>query len=230
MAYILDALVILILVFCVWRGYKHGLIRTLVMLVGFVLAAFVAGRLSGPIAGGVYDGVIGPHMEETLVSKALVAGNTQVEVGLDSLFGDNEAIAAYFADLGLQSSVIIGFDDLSEETVRAAVQPAMTQVVRPAVVHIMTVLFTLLLFVILLVAVFLLSRFLDAVFKLPLLKQLNQFGGLAAGVLQGVFWALVFAAVVRFVADCGALGSVLTVETVEQTWLTTKLASWNWIF
>ena len=230
MAYLLDALVILIVAFCVWRGFKHGLIRTLVMLVGFVVAALIAGQLSGPIAGGVYDGLIGPNMEDTLVENAVAAGETRVEVNIASMFGDNATLQKYFEDLGLATSVTIGFDDLSEQSVRAAVQPAMQQVLRPAMVHILTVVATVLLFVLLLVVVCLLSRLLDKVFKLPLLRQLNQIGGLAAGVLQGVFWAIVFAVLVRFLADCGALGSVLTVQSVEQSWLASKLSGWDWIF
>lgn len=230
MAYLLDGLVILILAFCVWRGYKHGLIRTAVMLVGFLAAALIAGQLSGPIAGGVYDGIIGPNMEDTLVEQVVTAGETQVEVNISTLLGDNEAVQSYLKDLGLATSITLGFDDLSEPAVRETVQPAMQTVVRPAMVQILSAVVTVLLFFLLLIVVCLLARLLDKVFQLPLLRQLNQFGGLAAGVLQGVFWAMVFAVLVRFVADCGVLGSVLTVEAVEKSTLTAKLAGWNWIF
>ena len=230
MAYLLDALDILILIFCVWRGFKQGLIRTAVMLVGFLAAALIAGQLSGPIAAGVYDGMIAPGMEDTLVEQVVAAGETQVEIRLSSLLGDNETVEAYLADLGLATSITLGFDDLSESAVRQGVQPAMQQVVRPAVVQILSAVVTVLLFLVLLIAVCLLARLLDKVFQLPLLRQLNRFGGLFAGVLQGVFWAMIFAVLVRFVADCGVLGSVLTVEAVEASALTSRLAGWNWIF
>lgn len=230
MAYILDIVVILILLFCIWRGWRHGLIRTLVMLVGFVLAAFLAGQISTPVAGGVYRAVLEPRVEQMLVNSVTATGETQVEVGLEDVFGEEHVLNTYFEDLGLPTSFAIGMEDLSEEAVHAALAPVMEQVIEPALIHLLSMVASLLLFVVLLVVVFLLSRLLDAVFKLPLLKQLNQFGGLAAGVLQGVFWTLIFAAVAQFLADCGTLGETLTTEMIEQTWITARLAKWNWLF
>ena len=39
MSYILDLLVVLIAVFCIWRGWRRGLVHTAAVLAGLVLAA-----------------------------------------------------------------------------------------------------------------------------------------------------------------------------------------------
>lgn len=227
MAYLLDALVILILIFCVWHGGRRGLVRTVTMLVGGVLAALVALWFSGPLATGVYDTWAAPRLEQSLVDKAAEANAPQVEIQLASLFGGEDgALSRYLEDQGIPASITIGFEDMSEEGIRAAIAPALQDVVRPAAISLLSMALMLLLFLLLMVAVTLLARLVDNVFKLPGLKQLNRVGGLLTGALQGVLWSLVFAVAVRFCADCGLFGSVVTAETVDSSLLVSRAADW----
>lgn len=228
MAYLLDALVILILGLSVWRGWRRGLVRTLVLLAGCVLALLLAGWFSAPLAERAYDGFVGPRLEQSLVEQVQEAGELQVEIGLRSLFGDRaEGLVHYLTEQGIPESVTIGLDDLSEEGIRTAAAPAMQQVVRPAVCGVLTVVAALLLFLLLLLVVDLLARLLDQVFKLPVLKQVNRIGGFAVGALQGVLWAMVFSAVVRVGVDCGLFGTLVTGDTVNTTVLTSLLLEYN---
>lgn len=224
MAYLLDALVILILIFSIWRGGRRGLVRTAVVLVGCVAAALIASWISGPLAGGAYDSWIEPRLEQSLVETAQESGLPQLEIQLTSLIsGEEGALSRYLEGQGIPASITIGFDDLSEEGVRAAIAPALQNVLRPAVVGLLSGAVALLLFLVLLLAVFFLARLVDQVFKLPGLKQLNRVGGWLVGALQGVFWGLVFAAVVRLCADCGLFGTLITPETVDSSLLLSYL-------
>ncbi|MBE6757060.1 MAG: CvpA family protein [Ruminococcaceae bacterium] len=230
MAYILDVAVILIVVLCVWRGFRHGLVRTAVMLVGFMLAAFVAGQAATPLAQGIYNAAIAPRVEAVVTERLQELGDTEITVGLETLFGEGTMLIPYFESMGWDTAVTVSPSDRSEQAFQQAIRPAVAKVLQPAVVYLLEAVISFLLFVLLLVAVSLLSRLLDAVFKLPLLKQLNRFGGLAAGFLTGVFWALVFTAVLQFAIGCGWLGTAITSETVEETRLVSKLVNWNWMF
>lgn len=230
MAYILDLAVILIVVLCIWRGWRHGLIRTAVMLVGFVLAAFVAGQVATPLAEGIYTAAVAPRVEEAVSARVQEIGETEITLGLDMLFGEESALPAYFEGLGWETAVTVQLGDRSEQAVQQAIQPAIEQVLKPVTVYLLKAVLSLLLFLVLLIVVFLLSRVLDAVFKLPLLKQLNQVGGLAVGFLQGVFWALVFSALLHLAVSCGWLGDAVTLTTLEDAVIVSKLSNWNWIF
>ena len=230
MAYVLDIAVILIVAFCVWHGWRHGLVRTAVMLVGFILAAFVAAQIAAPAAKGIYSTVVAPRVEAAITARVEEVGESEITVGLDTLFGEESGIIPYFESMGWDTAVTVPLGDRSEEAIREAVIPAVRQVLEPVLIYLIEAVVSFLLFIVLLIAVFLISRLLDAVFKLPVLKQLNQFGGLAAGLLQGVFWAMVFTAVLQFAIGCGWLGTVVTLDTVKESLLVSKLANWNWLF
>jgi hypothetical protein len=73
----------------------------------------------------------------------------------------------------------------------------------------------------------LLARIVNGVFKLPLLKQVNQIGGVAVGVLQGVLWTMVFTTLLRVGVDCGLFGTLVTGETLNATTLTVLLLQYN---
>lgn len=227
-AYILDALVILILGLSVWHGKKRGLVRMLVLLVGCVAALFLAGRFSAPIADWAYDTLVEPPIERSLVTQVQNAGETHVEIGLRSVLGDRaEGLVHYLTEQGIPESVTIGLPDLSEESILEATAPAMEEIVRPAVCGLLTAVAALILFLALLLVVELLARIVDGVFKLPLLKQVNQIGGVAVGVLQGVLWAMVFTTLLRVGVDCGLFGTLVTGETLNATTLTALLLQYN---
>lgn len=230
MAYVLDIAVILIVVLCVWRGWRHGLIRTAVMLVGFVLAAFVAAQVAAPIAQGIYETAVAPRVEAAVTAQVAEIGESEITVGLETLFGEDNAIAPYFESMGWDTAVTVPLGDRSEQAIREAVIPAVRQVLQPVLLYLIEAIVSVVLFTVLLIVVSLLSRLLDAVFQLPLLKQLNRVGGLAAGFLQGVFWALVFTAVLQLAIGCGWLGSTVTLETMEGSLLVSKLTNWQWLF
>ncbi len=230
MAYILDIVVILIVAFCVWRGWHHGLIRTAVMLVGFALAAFIAAQAATPLANGIYDTAVAPRVETAVAARAEETVGNEITVGLDTLFGEDTMLIPYFESMGWDTAVRVPLGDRSETVIAQAIKPAVEQVLQPVLVYLIEAVVSLLIFVVLLIAVFLLSRLLDAIFRLPLLKQLNRFGGLAAGFLQGVFWALIFTAVLQLAVGCGWFGTAVTSDTVEQSLLVSKLSNWNWLF
>lgn len=225
MAYLLDGLTILILVFSVWRGGRRGMVHTVLMLVGCVVAAVLAGRFSAPVAARAYDAFVEPRVEQSLVAHVQEEELRQMEIPLSSLLGDAaEPLSPYLLELGVPESVTVGFDDLSEEGIRASLSPAMREMVRPTAVSLLTAAARLLLFLLLLLVVILLVWLVDRVFRLPGLKQVNRVGGWVVGALQGVFWVIVFAVAVRLGAACGLFGSLITVETVERTWLLSRVS------
>lgn len=226
MAYLLDGLVILILAFCIWRGVKRGLVRTAVLLVGFVLAALVAANLSTPLATAIYDKGISPRLEQTLTEKAAETDAPKLEVPLSSVLG--KGVSDYLAKYGVQESFSLDLTG-SEEQVQAGIREVLQNVVRPVVIKFTAVLCTVVLFLILLVVVVLLAGLLDKIFKLPLLRQANRVGGFLLGVLQGVFWAVVFATLADFLAGVDVLPALLTPDAVSHTALVSRISVLNWL-
>lgn len=229
MSVILDLLVVLIAAFCIWRGWRRGLIHTAVVLVGIVLAALLADKLAPTVANWTYDQLAAPRIEDALVERVTAAGDLHTEVDLTSLLGNRETLGRFLADHGMPSSLRIGVPDLTEESVRSTVRPLMESSVKPAATLLLTAVAKVVLILLFLILVLLLARLADAVFKLPVLKQINQVGGLLLGCLHGIFWVLIFAAGVQLALQYGWFGSALTAEAVEKSWLLSALTAHNWI-
>ena len=76
----LDILILLVIGIGIWRGYKHGLVRTLIRLVGCILALVVAALLSRPVAEGIFDAFLQENIETTVAeSVSATAGKTVEE-------------------------------------------------------------------------------------------------------------------------------------------------------
>lgn len=224
MAYVLDILAILIVGFCAVRGRRRGLVRTVLMLVGCLVAAWAASWLSTPAANWVYDSFVETRVEQALVEHAQAAGSTQLEIPVAAVLGERaDTVTQYLVTHGVPESVTVQFDELSAESICQAAAPALRTVVRPVLVGVIAALATVLLFFVLLFVWRLLVRLIDRVFHLPVLQQLNRLGGLIVGVLVGIFWMVAFASAVRLGAECGWFGTVVTADTVAQSLLVSRI-------
>ena len=50
-----DLTVLAILILCVWGGWKRGLLRTIIGLAGYGLAALLSGFLAQPVSQWAYE-------------------------------------------------------------------------------------------------------------------------------------------------------------------------------
>lgn len=222
MAYLLDGAVILILLIALWLGVRRGLVKSLILLVGFVLAAVLAGRFSQPVATAVYDRVLADRVEQTVVQKVQETGERQLNVSLSTLFEGTPSVAQYIRENGWDTTVSVGLSDLQTESVQKAVAPAVEQAVRPALIALIQAVALPVIFLLLMAAAWLLSRLIDRIFRLPVLKQANRLGGGLMGLLQGLCWSVAFSMAVRLAVDCGWFS---TPQVLADTLLVSRLAS-----
>ena len=66
MAYVLDALLIVLFALCVYLGWRRGLIKTASGLIALAAAVAVSVLLSGPVAELVYDKAVEPAVVSAL--------------------------------------------------------------------------------------------------------------------------------------------------------------------
>ena len=76
-ALILDLIIVLIIVFCAIISAKHGFVRTVVEVAGFLAAFVIAFTISSPLANATYDKIIEPKIVEN-VQDASVEGTQSV--------------------------------------------------------------------------------------------------------------------------------------------------------
>lgn len=226
MKYLLDAVVILIFLLCVFIGHKRGFIKTVTGIVAFLAALAVSALLCGPVAGLVYDKAVEPAIIETVDTQLEQSDSTAIE-GLDSAYQSlPDVVKNLLAQAGVES-----VDDLSKKLMsmdtNVPVSDNINAVVESVLLPLLKALCSLLLFLIAYIIASIVLRVLNIVAKLPLLKQVNKTLGLVGGIVSGALWALFAVTVIQVLAATGAADGAITLQTIGETTVVNWIAGIN---
>ncbi len=234
MSLILDLIILLLFVLNVYTGYKHGLIRTVLntcsTLVSLVVAYFVSPMLGEYIATSFLKGPIENTITED-ISALMHAGSEKID--LPTLFKD-----APQAFINLLEGFGVDLQELQvkfESAIEAGSEDLLPEVVAYIAGPIASMAATAIAFLAIFVACVILLRIacavLDTVCMLPVLKQINQFLGLALGALTGflIVWGISAAMAQLLPALSHLYPEVISESTVENTVLVKILATLNLI-
>ena len=225
MKYLLDAVVILIFLLCVFIGHKRGFIKTVAGIVAFLAALAVSTLLSGPVAGLVYDKAVEPTVIETVETQYEQVKGTEIE----KLNNAYESLPTMVKNLLAQTG-ITDVDALTQKMptgVDTSVSESVNAVVEPLLLPLIKALCSLVLFFIAYIAASIVLRVLNIIAKLPLLKQLNKTLGLVGGIVSGALWALLAVTVIQVLAATGSADSTITLQTVSETVVVNWVAGIN---
>ena len=185
-----DLIVVALLLFFLWRGYRKGFVMTLcsflAIFVAFIGASMVSNALAEPVTQ-----TIRPLVEESIYR---LLEEQQVEVNVSSLLNSGmmgeiqipleEALTAL-----KESSVYKGFADTIQEAVESGMVAAGANAAIVVVDYIARQVARGFLFVVSFGLIMILwsfmSRTLDLAFRLPVLSTLNRWCGGVLGLLKG---------------------------------------------
>lgn len=195
-SFIADLAIILVLALSSYIGWKQGVVRGVLTLVGSILALTLSAQVADVAAAAVIDQVIRPathtaieqHAEELLVSQGLF-GRDAMEQLVGAITNDFVREKVQELLTATVSSAIIA----SQDTLCSMVKELADTVLDGVVQELLSTLLCVVCFTILSVAVRLAIRLIGKAFRLPVLRQLDQTGGLLLGVAKGVL--LIFVAV-----------------------------------
>ncbi|MDR2647295.1 MAG: CvpA family protein [Oscillospiraceae bacterium] len=196
--WIVDVVLVLLFLFCVFRGMKRGLIKILLSLGAWLVALVMASVLSEALAQPVYE-AFGANIARSAIAAQIDpnAGAGAVVVHAQSTL---ENMPDSFKDLA-------AFAGIDVDTLLANVQSASapenvaqyieSNLVAPIAVVAVRWALSFALFFVLVVALRFLAGWLGKIAKLPLLKQADGLIGAALGAAQGVLVVLVIALLCR---------------------------------
>ena len=199
-----DAVVLLVLLFFVWRGASRGFVLTLcgllAVVVALVGASFLSNVLAEPVANWVEPVVekqIHAVLDESVKNPESTPDSGEIPEASDS----DTITLSVLVDQLKENKLFAGFADAFQKAVdegtAQVVSSAAKSVAHYAAVQIAhSILFTVS-FALLLLLWFLLSRALNLVAKLPGLRSLNKLGGGAVGLLKGCVILFILAWLVR---------------------------------
>jgi len=229
MAYILDLIVLAIVIITVIVGYRRGFIRTMIQLLGCVVAFALALSLSATVSNYVYDEWMRDGLHEkietvwndTVVEGAANTVSDQVETVLDSL--------PSFLTATLDSDALVSgiMGSVGTKDTGIAVGDYMTDtVLRPVIVAVLRFVSFLVLYLVLMLVIRLLEKLVTPLIKLPLIRQTDGALGAVIGLLKGLVFALVAVTVMQLIAASASSGP-FTQENLDNSILAGWLAEIN---
>ena len=217
MTYIVDIILVVVFALVILISAKKGFFKSLVDLIGSLVAVLVAKLLSEGAAKAVFDGFVYKGAESALMQSLGEAGSTdyveQIENALASL---PEGLNGILQIMGIDSQslmdklsgVNLNGDNLVESLMNSVVVPLGTAVVQ----FVLFVVFA----IALIFAVKLLAKLIDKIVKkLPVIKGFNKTMGAVFGILRGLIIVVIISMLVSVVV--GFIGNEMLIESVENS-------------
>lgn len=226
MHYVLDAIILVILIFFICGGIRRGGIRSLIGLICAVVAVWGANSLSNMVSQGFYSTFLEASLTQQVGSVLQGSSGDDLTIAVEKVL---EALP------GPISSILVkgGFDAASfqQGTQWAAAQATETIMagISKIMVNFLSIVFFLILMVLFFVILILIYRFvIRPVLRLPVLRQIDSFLGFFIGVLQCILFLLVATTVLHWVVSAmDPTPVIFSRETIDQTFLFHWIYDWN---
>lgn len=212
---IIDLLIAAILALSLYFGWTKGMVRGLLTLAGMILALIVASQISDTASDMIVEQVIRPatltaieqHVDELSLDD--FDGIEQIEQIIDTI--ENDLVREKAKEL--LSTVNLPTGEITRDTVLKIGCELVDTVLRGAVRDVLSAVIFVLCFAVISLALRPVIWTVEQAFKLPLLRELNQFGGLLSGAVRGVLLVLAAVWVLRLT------GMYVTDEIIADSYL-----------
>lgn len=220
---IFDAVIAVLLLIALWRGYRKGFVLTLcgflAIFVAFIGASLVSNMLAGPVSQAIRP-MIESSIQQVVTDQVQTDASSSLPASEDdpSLTPDENSqdpsLEELLAELS-QSKFFRGFAAAIQKSIDQGLVAATANATRIISDYIAQQIAKIVLFIVsfilILVLWYFLSHALDLAFRLPVLSTLNRWSGGILGLLKGAL--LVF-------ISCQLLkGSFIPQQAIETTYL-----------
>ena len=219
MNFVIDLIVIAIIAICVLLSAKKGFVKTIVGVVGFIAATYLAFTLSTPLADTTYDKIIEPPIVESAVG---AVGETQNDIW--------EALPDFITDnavkFGISSDDFKGSinNNITEGT-ESAVTKASQEVIKPIITKILGLIYSVVIMVVLMFVVNILAGLINKLFSFSVVGKANRILGGIIGLPKGIVFAILFCMIVSLIVRMSGGIFFFTNENIDKTILFKFLAN-----
>ncbi len=219
MSLIIDLIIAVVAVVCIYHGISRGFIRSVMRFVSIIIAVAAVIFLTEPVAVWLNDVFVTDKVTEiTEDSLEGIVGDSEAIFDLDRLLGDSGEV---LDDISERFSVNLDgildglSDKISSFTEKEALDTLSQTVAEPTANAISTVAAAIIVFVATLLIMALITLLLDLVCKLPVLKRLNKVLGFLFGVASALLTTLALSNIaVGLVRSMSAINSTVFNEAV----------------
>lgn len=191
MAFIIDIIIIAVIALCTFLGYKKGLIKLAVGILGFFLAIIIALILYTPISNFIINNTnikdnIKNAISDTVKSYVIKEENAEGEEKQQ----ESKVMVTY----------IDGIVAKQKEMIVTGEKELIDTVSDNVAVNIIRIGVALAVFIISKLILIFINVFADLIGNLPIIKQFNKAGGTIYGVIQGILIVYIVFAIISLIA------------------------------
>ncbi len=215
---ILDASVCVVVLLSVFISSRKGFVRSVIEMIGFVLAVYVAMTFSTPIAETVYDNLIEKKIVSVIQDEVSNTTENTVEKVWEILpdaFTDNAGhfgISKDSLNLSLSYEIQGGADSVAVTVSKKVIRPVLIQVIGGII--------SFLIFLIIVMVVYALARLLNKLFSFSLIGKLNRILGGIIGAVKGIIIAVVICNIIFLIVSFTANGFLIfTPKNIESSYI-----------
>lgn len=212
MSFAFDLLMFLILLFCVWQGYRKGVFLSLLSILILLIAAGISGRVASGYAEPLSDKLqpILSWVVDDAIDTATRGKGALEEITDNTVL--TEVVKNTYRSIGINEKEIKKMTEVTFSTLTKnsdmTLRDSISKTLLFSIAHMFVGLFA---FIILTLLITLLLHFVASIFKLPVFPSIDKIGGPVCGFLYGIMILGVIGWAVRFV------GFAVTPEMVSKT-------------
>lgn len=218
MALIIDIVIVIILSIVVWRSAVHGFMRTIIEIVGYILAATISISFASVAADKVYESMVRPSVIQSVeqcVADAGLSTDDQVEEIWESM----PSFVTQTADLFVSKDEIKSEIRKSYNKNVSTVSTVVADLVKPVTINLVKLLVSAISFLILMALVKLLAYNINRFFNLPILNVINlTFGGII-GFAKGVVVICILTFIIKIAVDSMGNFWIFNKEFIDTTYI-----------
>lgn len=201
---ILDLIVVIIVLVCAFLSAKHGFVRTVLELAGFIAAIFIAFTISSPLATITYDKMIEPSIVSK-IEQTSDEGSSMISEKLWNSFP--EVVKRQSANIGISQE---GFNEKVSSSISSNVAESAEKisenVTKPIITKVLSAVYSTVIAIVLIILSKFLAKVINKLFKISFIGKINSFLGGVLGALKGIAIAVVFCMAVSLIVSATKSG------------------------
>lgn len=220
---ILDIIVLAIILFVAIRSAKKGFVRILIEVVGLIAVSVFAFSVSTPLANATYDKFIEPALIDSIKEEIdeLSYIDTNIIVEESVLKNLPQFLKNSVENFGFSyQSISKTLSANIENGANAAAVAVSKDVIKPAIVNIISLLYSAILIIFLSFIVRLLAKAINKIISFSFADKLNRFLGGITGIFKGIILAILICNLISLIISFTNNGFfIFTSENIENTYI-----------
>ena len=217
MAIVVDIIILLIMIICVFLGYKKGLIGVAVNILGFFIALIIAFILYTPISNFIINNTdIKPTLQNAISN---TVASYIIDEKEETKQEENDNASKVMTDY------ITGFIEEEKQKIENTEKEIINNVSETVAINIIKIAVGILVFIIAKIGLLFVKVLAEIITKIPIIGDIDKVGGIIYGVLQGLIIIYIVLAVISLIAPTAGDSALL--EAINNSYIGKIMYNYN---